>query len=101
VGKQRGYIVDYIGLANHLTDALTLYAASDELQELHDGMKNIASELPVLEERYQRLLQHFMALGIKQIKAFVNGELPNLDAEAALVHEAVKALKDDKRRADL
>ena len=25
-GKQRGYIVDYIGLANHLTDALTLYA---------------------------------------------------------------------------
>ena len=39
-------------------------------------MKNIASELPVLEERYQRLLQHFTALGIKQIKAFVNGELP-------------------------
>lgn len=99
-GKQRGYIVDYIGLSNHLTDALTLYAASDELQELHDGMKNVASELPVLEERYQRLLQHFTALGIKQIKAFVNGELPNLDAEAALVHEAVKALKDDKKRAD-
>ena len=99
-GKQRGYIVDYIGLANHLTDALTLYAASDELQELHDGMKNIASELPILEERYQRLLQHFTALGIKQIKAFVNGELPNLDAEAAVVHEAVKALKDDKKRAD-
>ncbi|HHJ1798598.1 TPA: hypothetical protein ACQGVI_001884 [Pseudomonas aeruginosa] len=99
-GKQRGYIVDYIGLANHLTDALTLYAASDELQELHDGMKNIASELPVLEERYQRLLQHFTALGIKQVKAFVNGELPNLDAEAAVVHEAVKALKDDKKRAD-
>ena len=65
-GKQRGYIVDYIGLANHLTDALTLYAASDELQELHDGMQNITSELPVLEERYQRLLQHFTALGVKQ-----------------------------------
>ena len=77
-----------------------MYAASDELQELHDGMKNIASELPVLEERYQRLIQHFTALGIKQIKAFVNGELPNLDDEAAVVHEAVKALKDDKKRAD-
>ena len=99
-GKQRGYIVDYIGLANHLTDALTLYAASDELQELHDGMQNISSELPVLDERYQRLLQHFTALGIKQIKAFVNGELPNLEADAAVVHEAVKALKDDKTRAD-
>ena len=99
-GKQRGYVVDYIGLANHLTDALTLYAASDELQELNDGMKNIASELPVLEERYQRLLQHFAALGIKQIRAFVTGELPSLDSEAAVVHEAVKALKDEKQRAD-
>ncbi|WP_372827705.1 hypothetical protein [Polaromonas sp.] len=44
-GKKRGYIVDYIGLANHLTDALTLYAASDEMQELHDGLQNITSEL--------------------------------------------------------
>jgi type I restriction enzyme R subunit len=99
-GKQRGYIVDYIGLANHLTDALTLYAASDELQELHDGMQNITSELPVLEERYQRLLQHFTALNIKQIKAFVAGALPDLEAEAAVVHAAVKALKDEKQRAD-
>lgn len=99
-GKQRGYIVDYIGLANHLTEALTLYAASDELQELAEGMKNISSELPVLDERYQRLLQHFRALGVKQIEAFVTGALPNLDAEAAVVHAAVKALKDEKQRAD-
>ncbi|NMG32128.1 HsdR family type I site-specific deoxyribonuclease [Aromatoleum evansii] len=99
-GKQRGYIVDYIGLANHLTEALTLYAASDELQELNDGMKNIASELPVLEERYQRLLQHFAALGVKSIKPFVNGELPDLESDAAVVHVAVKALRDEKQRAD-
>lgn len=99
-GKQRGYIVDYIGLANHLTDALTLYAASDEMQELHDGMQNITSELPVLEERYQRLLQHFTALGVRNINAFVTGTLPDLEADAAVVHEAVKALKDEKLRAD-
>jgi len=99
-GKQRGYIVDYIGLANHLTDALTLYAVSDELQELQDGLQNITSELPVLEERYQRLLQHFTALGVKEIKPFVTGQLASLEADAAVVHEAVKALKDEKRRAD-
>lgn len=99
-GKKRGYIVDYIGLANHLTDALTLYAASDELQELHDGLQNITSELPVLEERYQRLLQHLAELGVKQIKAFVTGALPNLEADAAVVHAVVTALKDEKRRAD-
>ena len=99
-GKQRGYIVDYIGLANHLTEALTLYAASDELQELRDGLQNITSELPVLEERYQRLLQLFAELGVQQIKEFVTGALPNLDADAVVVNAAVKALKDEKRRAD-
>ena len=33
-GKKRGYIVDYIGLTENLTEALTLYAAADEAQEL-------------------------------------------------------------------
>ena len=99
-GKKRGYIVDYIGLANHLTDALTLYAASDELQELHDGLKNISSELPVLEERYQRLLQLFDGLGVKLIKDFVNGKLGDLEADAAVVHAAARALQDEKKRAD-
>ncbi len=99
-GKQRGYVVDYIGLANHLTEALSLYAASDELQELHDGLQAIASELPVLEERYQRLLQHFRELGVRQIAEFVTGSLPGLQADAAVVDAAVRVLKDEKRRAD-
>ena len=99
-GKKRGYIVDYIGLANHLTEALTIYAASDELQELKSGLQNINTELPVLQERYQRLLQHFESLGVKQIKQFVNGELPGQDADAAVVHAAVMALKNEKHRAD-
>ena len=99
-GKKRGYIVDYIGLANHLTEALMIYAASDELQELQSGLQNISTELPVLQERYQRLLQHFESLGVKQLKQFVNGELPGLDADAAVVHAAVTALKNEKHRAD-
>jgi type I restriction enzyme R subunit len=66
-GKNRGYVVDYIGLANHLTEALTLYAATEGKEELRDGIKNITSELPILEERYQRLLQHFKAAGFNRI----------------------------------
>jgi type I restriction enzyme, R subunit len=99
-GKQRGYVVDYIGLANHLTEALTLYTAADELQELHDGLKNITTELPVLEERFQRLLQHFEALGVHQIEAFVTGQLQGQQADAAVVNAAVKALGDERQRAD-
>lgn len=99
-GKQRGYIVDYIGLANHLTEALTLYTASDELQELHDGLKSITTELPVLEERYQRLLQHFSGRGVSDIESFVSGRLGDMQQAAAVVHAAVKALADERYRAD-
>lgn len=99
-GKQRGYVVDYIGLTEYLSEALTFYAASDEQQELAQGLKNISSEMPVLEERYQRLLQLFSAHNIGFIREFVEGKLPNVDADAAVVHEAVKLLKDEKIRAD-
>ncbi|MCD6533063.1 MAG: type I restriction endonuclease subunit R [Deltaproteobacteria bacterium] len=102
-GKKRGYVVDYIGLANHLTEALTLYAASDEQEELAQGLKSITSEMPVLEERYQRLLQLFSENSVKKVRLvadFVQGELPDVEADAAVVHEAVCLLKDEKIRAD-
>jgi type I restriction enzyme R subunit len=99
-GKKRGYVVDYIGLANHLTEALTLYAATDEQDELRDGLKNITSELPVLDERYQRLVQFFKAAGVKGIEDFVQGRLDNIEADAAVVHAAVTALKEERLRAD-
>lgn len=99
-GKKRGYVVDYIGLTENLTDALTLYAAADEQQELAQGLKSIASEMPVLEERYQRLLQLFADNNVAQVEAFVQGNLPSIEADAAIVHESVKLLKDEKIRAD-
>ncbi len=99
-GKKRGYVVDYIGLANHLTEALTIYAATDEQEELRDGLKNITSELPVLEERYQRLVQFFKAAGVRGVEDFVQGRLAGIEADAAVVHAAVTALKDEKLRAD-
>jgi type I restriction enzyme R subunit len=99
-GKKRGYVVDYIGLANHLTEALTLYAATDEQEELKHGLKSITSEMPVLEERYQRLLQLFSEHKVKQVEDFVQGRLATMEADADVVHNAVNLLKDEKIRAD-
>lgn len=99
-GKQRGYVVDYIGLTNNLTDALTLYAAADEQQELALGLKSITSEVPVLEERYQRLLQLFAKHKVVKVREFIEGKLASIEEDAAVVHEAVKLLKDEKIRAD-
>ena len=98
-GKARGFVVDYIGLANHLGAALSIYA-TEAAQDIQLGLKSMLSELPILEERYQRLLHHFRAAGVADIEAFVTGRLPTPEADVAVVHRAVGAMKDIKLRAD-
>ncbi|MBY0503981.1 MAG: HsdR family type I site-specific deoxyribonuclease [Bryobacteraceae bacterium] len=98
-GKQRGFIVDYIGLANHLGEALAIYTEEDA-QDIRQGLKNVLTELPILEERYQRLLQHFRAAGVAEIEPFVVGTLPEVRTEVAVLHAAVTAMKEIKPRAD-
>ena len=97
--KHRGFIVDYIGLANHLMEALSIYSDEDA-EDIQQGLKNRLTELPILEERYQRLLQHFRAAGVVEIESFVKGELASPEADVAVVHGAVGAMQDIKRRAD-
>jgi len=97
--KSRGFIVDYIGLANNLTLALAIYEEEDA-QDIKDGLKNILSEVPMLDERYRRLLQHFQGLSVVEIEGFLKGTLAGPEAEVAVVHAAVSALKDIKARAD-
>ncbi len=96
--KQRGYVVDYICLTENLTDALTLYAAVDEQQELALGLKNIASEMPILEQRYQRLLQLFTSHKVN-IKGYVTGSIA-IEQDAEVVNDVVKLLKNERIRAD-
>jgi type I restriction enzyme R subunit len=97
--KHRGFIVDYIGLANHLTSALSIYSEEDA-QDIHDGLKSVLSEMPILEERYQRLLQQFVAAGVANIEALIKGNLGRPEAEVAAIHAAISAMKDIKRQAD-
>jgi type I restriction enzyme R subunit len=99
-GKSRGYVVDYIGLTHHLTEALSLYAAAEEQAELHDGLKSILSEVPILDERYSRLLQLFEGARVTHIREFVEGTLPDASSDVAAVHQTVTALKDIRLRAD-
>lgn len=97
--KSRGIIVDYIGVTNHLADALSIYAKED-VHDINQGLKGLLTELPILEERYQRLLQHFCSASVTEIEAFVKGELSTPEAEVKVVHSAVTALKDVELRAD-
>jgi type I restriction enzyme R subunit len=63
-------------------------------------LKSLETELPILEERYRRLLQHFQSAGVAEIENFVRGMLTTPQAEVAVVHAAVGAMRDIKRRAD-
>jgi type I restriction enzyme R subunit len=93
--KHRGFIVDYIGLANHLADALKIYS-EEEAADIQHGLKDVLTELPVLEERYNRLIDHFRSAGIGDIQRFVRGETDDI----RIAHAAVESLEDLKRRAD-
>lgn len=98
-GKVRGFIVDYIGLANHLTEALSIYTGQDA-EDLLKGLKNVNTELPVLEERFRRLVQHFTACAVRDIEPFVREKIQSPENEVKVIHKAVAAMKDIKRRAD-
>jgi type I restriction enzyme R subunit len=72
-----------------------LYAATEEQEEPAQGLKRITSEVPVLDERYQRLLQFFDANKVRQVDDFVQGRLTDVAADTEVVHAAVKLLADD------
>ncbi len=98
-GKQRGYIVDYIGLANHLRKALSIYAG-DDYDDAAASLQDISSEIPILESRYRRLLQFFATGGVEDMEAFAAQEIDDPRANLDIVEQAVGLLEDIKLRAD-
>lgn len=97
-GKQRGFIVDYIGLAHHLREALAIYA-SDDLPDIEDSMKDVRTEIPILEDRYRRLLNLFKDKGIQRIEDFVQQNIPNPVEEYGVLEDCVVLMADFRLRA--
>jgi type I restriction enzyme R subunit len=62
-GKDCGYIVDYIGVARHLHDAL-----GDYDDETHDPMIDVRDEVPKLRDRHKRVVDVFVTRGIQSIR---------------------------------
>ncbi|HEX5495795.1 MAG TPA: hypothetical protein VFX70_14585 [Mycobacteriales bacterium] len=61
-GKRVGYVVDYFGVAEHLTVALAAYAAED----ITGALASIADELPRLARAHQRVRDLFTDRGVRQ-----------------------------------
>ncbi|MCP4212867.1 MAG: type I restriction endonuclease subunit R [Halieaceae bacterium] len=100
-GKARGHIVDYIGISNHLSKALEIYAGDDEaLQDVMDAMTDINQDIPVLESRCNRIVQFFQDLGVVEIEGYMQQTLADPARNYEVLEQAVQALEDVKQRAE-
>jgi type I restriction enzyme R subunit len=98
-GKNRGLIVDYIGIGNNLYDALKIYGGEEEKEEIHGSMKNISTEIPVLRDRYYRLLDLFKSRGIDRIQEYVEYMILDPGEQHEILEACIELLEDVHLRA--
>lgn len=96
-GKTRGYVVDYIGLAQHLKNALSIYSAEDQ-EEILASLQDVSTEVPVLESRYQRLINLFKNNGVRDIQDFVEQRIKDTEQQYDVLEQAVELMEDIKLR---
>ena len=97
-GKEKGYIVDYIGIGNHLRDALEIYASEDR-EDIVNAMKDLSTEIPVLQDRYQRLVNLFRDNGVARIEDYVQFKMKDRNKQFEILEQAVELMEDIKLRA--
>jgi len=98
-GKSKGFIVDYIGIGNHLKEALEIYA-SDDREDIIESMKDISTEIPILQDRYQRLLNIFLDHGVSRIREYVEFEIKDPQEQFDVLEKAIEILEDVEIRAN-
>lgn len=73
-GKKFGLIVDYVGLTKHLREALKIYA-SDDQDDILQGMHSMEEEFAKLEGTYGRLIYFFKENKLPEAEDWVNQKL--------------------------
>ena len=65
--KFRGYIVDYFGLSDYLTEALEMFSNED----IEGALVDLKDEIPVLKNAHTRVLSHFNGLDLDDLDACI------------------------------
>ena len=73
-GKKAGLIVDYVGLTKHLRQALEIYA-SDEQDDIIQGMHSMEEEFSKLDGTYARLVYFFREHKLPQVEDWAHQRL--------------------------
>lgn len=104
--KTHGIIVDYYGVTTNLHKALGIYnseeekAAEKDLKEFETYFSAIEKEIPELEMRYTKIIQHFTSNGISNIKDFIEQKTTK-DQEKDICEKIIAVAKSVKFRAEL
>lgn len=84
--KECGYVIDYVGIAKELRDALTdSEEGADGAKRPDTGINRVLDEIPRLKDRHQKVLDVFYTRGITSL-------MP--------IHPCVDLLEDEKIRAE-
>lgn len=65
--KFRGYIVDYYGLSDYLTEALEMFSAKD----IQGALIEYKEEIPRLKNAHTRVLKHFEGMNLEDIESCI------------------------------
>lgn len=66
-GKNRGFIVDYYGLSDYLTEALEMFSNDD----VKGALRDLKDEIPKLKNTHTRLMNHFKGIDLEDVDACV------------------------------
>ena len=65
--KFRGYIVDYFGLSDYLTEALEMFSNDD----IEGALIDLKDEIPILKNAHTRVLSHFDGVDLDDLDACI------------------------------
>lgn len=102
-GKKYGLIIDYFGVTKHLSDALNIYTDKDKLalNNFLDVFRDINKEIPVLEARYNRLIELFKENKLNAIDDFLKQKFSDQSKEFEFAEACIEQAKIIKFRAEL
>ncbi|WP_211465576.1 type I restriction endonuclease subunit R [Collimonas silvisoli] len=66
-GKTRGFIVDYFGLSDYLTEALDMFTKED----IAGALQDLKDEIPKLKAMHTRVMAHFKGVDITHLDACI------------------------------
>lgn len=90
--KSHGLLVDYFGVTENIKTALGIWGTTDneDIQDLLSYFRDINKEIPVLEARYNRMLQLFTDHGVKDFQKFIEQKIEDKDYEFEIAETCIE-----------